>query len=191
MAAAPFTRLMMWVCAAVFAGQIALGSAASIERWAMYGPAVDDGEVWRLVTGGFLHVSLLHLGMNMFVLWVLGQPIETYYRLGGAWRFPALYMGALLAGSAGAYLQHYETPGVGASGAVYGLLAAAAVLPRRLGLGWNAFGVLPWIGLNLAFTLVVPGISLGAHVGGLIGGGLLAWLLVPPALLAADPADHD
>lgn len=125
------------------------------------------GEWWRLVTSGFLHAGLFHLGMNMLILWWFGTPLEQ--GLGRA-RFVALYAVSLLAGAAGALLLSPQTPTVGASGAVFGLFGAAFVLERQAGItGGPAFTI---IVLNLLLTFLVPGISIGGHLGGLAGGAL-------------------
>jgi membrane associated rhomboid family serine protease len=137
----------------------------------LFGPAVADGEIWRLVTGGFLHAGIFHLAMNMYALYWLGQMLEPI--LGNA-RFAALYAASLLAGSFGALLVSPNSFTVGASGAVFGLMGAAVVLARRRGIDLMASGLLPVVGLNLAITFF-PGtnISIGGHVGGLIGGALV------------------
>lgn len=125
------------------------------------------GEWWRLVTSGFLHAGLFHLGMNMLILWWFGAPLEQGL---GRGRFAALYSVSLLAGAAGALLLSPQTPTVGASGAVFGLFGAALVLERQAGVTRGpAFTI---IVLNLLLTFLVPGISIGGHLGGLAGGAL-------------------
>jgi membrane associated rhomboid family serine protease len=136
----------------------------------LFGPFVADGELWRLVTGGFLHASLFHLLLNMYALYWLGQLIEP--ALGNA-RFAAVYFASLLAGSFGALLLDPLVPTVGASGAVYGLMGAAIVMARSRGLDLMQTGLLPVLAINLAFTFFYPGISIGGHLGGLAGGVLV------------------
>jgi membrane associated rhomboid family serine protease len=140
----------------------------------LFGPLVADGELWRLVTGGFLHANLFHLLLNMYALYWLGQIIEP--ALGNA-KFAALYLAALLAGSFGALLLDPLAVTVGASGAVYGLMGAAIVMARSRGIDLMQSGLLPVLGLNLAFTFFYPGISIGGHLGGLAG-GVLATLAI-------------
>lgn len=129
-------------------------------------------DYWRLVSSGFLHVSLLHIFFNMYLLYVLGRMLEPAL---GSVRFGLLYFVALLAGSAGALLQ---TPGitVGASGAVFGLMGAMFLELRARGIDPMAGGVFGSIGgliiINLVFSFTFNGISWGGHIGGLIGGGL-------------------
>jgi membrane associated rhomboid family serine protease len=125
------------------------------------------GEWWRLVTSGFIHAGLFHLAMNMLILWWFGTPLEQ--GLGRA-RFVALYTVSLLAGAAGALLLTPQSPTVGASGAVFGLFGAALVLERQAGITRGpAFTI---IVLNLLLTFLIPGISIGGHLGGLAGGAL-------------------
>lgn len=128
---------------------------------------VAAGEWYRIVTSGFLHADLMHLAFNMFMLWVLGSMLEPSM---GKWPFLATYVMSLVAGSLGVLLLDPGVVTVGASGAVFGLMGAAIV-------GQKANGISPWqtgIGgllvINLGLTFIVPGISIGGHVGGLLGG---------------------
>lgn len=178
-AAESFHVWMMGVCVAVFAAQSVATGGGMIDRYALYGPAVAGGQWWRLLTWAFVHANVVHLGLNMLSLRVLGRLMEPLFDVGGRWRFPLLYMGSLLGGSVGVLLVGFHSPTVGASGAVFGVLGAAAALPLRCGFGANRFGVLPWLAFNLAVTFAVPGISVGGHVGGLLAGFVLGWLLTP------------
>ena len=130
---------------------------------------VAEGEWWRLLTAAFLHYGPIHLGMNMLVLWFIGPTLEEY--LGHA-RYALLYVVAGLAGSAGALIWS-SAPTVGASGAIWGIMGCALVLEARkiYVFGGQALGLVVF---NLAFTFLIPGISIGGHIGGLIGGGLAA-----------------
>ena len=130
----------------------------------------EGHEYWRLVTSGFLHENLIHIGFNMYLLYLLGLMLEP--ALGSA-RFGLIYATALLAGSFGA-LFATGAESLGASGAVFGLMGAAAVelRARRLSIMESGIGGLILINLVLSFTLA--NISVGAHVGGLIGGALAA-----------------
>ena len=135
------------------------------------GFGVADGEYWRLITGGFLHSGLIHLLFNMWILLFLGRELEPV--LGRA-RFIALYVTSLLGGSAGALLLQPQAITVGASGAVFGLMGAAFVLYRERGIDPMRAGIGPMILLNLAISFIVPNISIGGHLGGLVAGGLAA-----------------
>jgi membrane associated rhomboid family serine protease len=133
----------------------------------LYGPAVAAGQWWRLITAGFLHSGLLHVGFNMAALFVFGPPLES--RVGRA-RFVALYLASLLAGSLGALVASPAVLTVGASGAIFGVLGAIIVGQRASGISVRSSGLVPLLVINLVFTLVVPGISIGGHLGGLAGG---------------------
>jgi membrane associated rhomboid family serine protease len=140
------------------------------ENGVLFGPVVADGDWWRLFTAAFLHYGPLHLAMNMIVLWFIGPALEEY--LGHA-RYALLYLVSGLAGSAGALILSPESLTVGASGAIWGIMGAALLLEARriYVFGGQALGL---VVLNLAFTFLIPGISIGGHVGGLAGGGISA-----------------
>jgi membrane associated rhomboid family serine protease len=144
-------------------------------KWILYGPFVDHGDWWRLVTAMFLHGFLLHIGLNMFALWIIGRPVELYL---GPTRFLILYFVSGLAGSAGALVQSPTTPVVGASGAIFGVLGAMMILEWQV-TGRLAGNALTWIVLNLALNFFYNGvggnISVGGHIGGLIGGILVTF----------------
>jgi membrane associated rhomboid family serine protease len=128
---------------------------------------VATGEWWRIVTGGFLHAGLLHLGMNMLLLWLLGSQLAPVI---GRVRFLALYVTSLLAGSFGVLLIDPTAATVGASGAVFGLMGAMVIALRSRGIDPWQSGIGGLIVLNLIITFTIPGISIGGHVGGLVGG---------------------
>jgi membrane associated rhomboid family serine protease len=137
-----------------------------------------EHQYWRLVSSAFLHENLLHIGFNMYLLYLLGLMLERGI---GSLRFALIYFTSLLAGSFGALLATAE-PSLGASGAVFGLMGAAVVelRARRISVMESGIGGLILINLVLSFTL--SHISVGGHVGGLIGGTLAA--------LAVRVADH-
>lgn len=131
---------------------------------------VDGGAWWQLLTSVFTQVEPLHIGFNMLALYFLGPMLENV--LGRA-RFLALYLVSGIAGSAAVMLlssPHGQT--LGASGAIFGLMGALAVIALKM--RGQAQSILTWIGLNLVFTFVVPGISWQGHVGGLIAGAVVA-----------------
>lgn len=132
---------------------------------------VAHGQWWRLVTSGFLHESLLHIGFNMYVLWILGQMLEPAL---GRLRFGMVYGVSLLTGSLGALLVTPHSLTVGASGAVFGIMGAAAVEMRARQIPVMQSGVGGLILINLVISFTLPGISWGGHIGGLIGGALVA-----------------
>jgi membrane associated rhomboid family serine protease len=139
---------------------------------------VGEGQYWRLITGGFLHANILHIGFNMYLLYMLGRMLEPAM---GSLRFGALYFAALLAGSCGALVTTPHSLTVGASGAVFGLMGATFLEFRSRGIDPFAGGIMGSIGglivINLVFSFAVSGVSIGGHIGGLIGGGVAAWLM--------------
>jgi membrane associated rhomboid family serine protease len=162
-----------------FIAEIGSGGGATsgqlIHDGGLLGPAVADGDWFRIVTAGFLHAGPLHLLFNMYVLYVAGTLLEPGI---GTPRFLGIYFVSLLSGSFGALLLSPHDLTVGASGAIFGLMAAVLVVARGRGMDEIAqqFGL--FIVLNLALTVAIPNISIGGHLGGLIGGGLAALLLV-------------
>lgn len=154
------------------------GLGAVVENGALWGPAVDlGGEWWRLLTSGFLHANILHVGFNVLLLWLLGAKLEQRLGLG---RFAVLYVAALLAGSLGALLASPRAPTIGASGAVFGLMGAHLMLQRAAGGRARDSGVVGLLVLNLITTFLVPNISIGGHIGGLAGGLAASWILLTP-----------
>lgn len=133
------------------------------------GVGVAFGDPWRLVTGGFLHGDLIHIGFNMLALWFMGSQLEPAL---GRVRFLALYLAGLLAGALGVMLAAPTSPTVGASGAIFGLFAAMFVLQRSRGINPWQSGIAGLILINLLITFAVPGISIAGHIGGLVGGAL-------------------
>jgi membrane associated rhomboid family serine protease len=151
------------------------GGSQVFNDFALWGPAVDlSHEYYRLITAGFLHSGLLHVGFNMYILYWLGTQMEPSL---GHLRFAALYLASLLAGSFGVMLLDPTAVTVGASGAVFGLMAAAFVMQHARGINPMQSGLGMLILLNLGITFLVPNISIGGHLGGLIGGAIAALLM--------------
>jgi membrane associated rhomboid family serine protease len=148
-------------------------------RLVLWAPAVADGEWWRLITSAFLHYGIMHIAFNMLVLYVMGPQLEQMF---GRLRYGALYGVSALGGSVLVYLlSPINSATAGASGAIFGLFGATFVVAKKLDL--DVKPILALIGLNVAFTLVVPlitsqNISWQGHLGGLITGGLVAAALV-------------
>jgi membrane associated rhomboid family serine protease len=150
-----------------------VGSSWVFQHGALVGRLVGEGEWWRVLTAAFLHANLLHIAFNMYALWILGPRLEGYL---GSLRFTLVYLAGAVSGSAGALLlTDANAATVGASGAIFGLLGALFVLERS---GVMLVGpVLPVILINLVFTVSVPGISIGGHLGGLVGGAACTFAL--------------
>ena len=172
------TKAMIAINVLVFLVCLAQGSSINqvsgtwFEKGALYVPGgLDQGEWWRLITAAFLHANLIHLAMNMIVLWIVGAPVEQAI---GRGRFLVLYIVSGLSGSAGVLLLDPNAITVGASGAIFGILGAALVLERQRNyvLGGQALGLI-LINLILTFALASSQhISIGGHLGGLAGGAL-------------------
>ena len=143
-------------------------------------PGVRDGDYWQIVTSGFLHARLgesfgiLHILSNMYGLWILGGLLEPTM---GRLRFGVLYLVSLLTGSFGALLAEPTGDVVGASGAIFGLMGAGLIVMRNRGISPMESGLGLWIGLNLLITFTIPGLSIGGHIGGLVGGALAALIM--------------
>ncbi len=181
--ATPATFALIAINVVVFLVELASGSgglsAGSASKFftdfALFGPSVAEGEWYRLVTSGFLHVSIIHIGFNMFLLLVLGRLLEPAL---GTPRFLVLYFASLLAGSCGALVLEPNALTVGASGAVFGLAGAVFVIARGRGMDALAGEIGFLIVFNLVWSFIGPNISVGGHVGGLIGGVLCAFAIV-------------
>ncbi|MEU0688204.1 rhomboid family intramembrane serine protease [Streptomyces uncialis] len=135
---------------------------------------VADGQWYRLVTSMFAHQEVWHIAFNMLSLWWLGGPLEAAF---GRVRYLALYLLSGLAGGALTYvLVDPTSASLGASGAVYGLFGATAVLVKRL--NYDMRPVIALLAINMIFTFTMPGIAWQAHVGGLIAGLAIAYAMV-------------
>jgi membrane associated rhomboid family serine protease len=168
------TKALIALNVGIYLAELAGGSGIDansgwiFQNGALYGPLVAVGDWWRIVTAAFLHYGPIHLGMNMLALWWFGAPVEHAL---GRGRFVLLYVVSGLAGSAGALLVSPTAVTLGASGAIFGVLGAAFVLERQ---GSMVFGgqALMIIVINLVFTFAIGNISIGGHIGGLVGGAL-------------------
>ena len=162
----------IWIL--ISGGSVSSGGGVSFEDYGLFGPFIAEGEWWRLFTSAFLHSGLLHFAVNMYLLWVLGQQLE---RLHGRSRYLGLYFGSLVAGSLGVMLLDPTALTVGASGAVFGLMSATFIHQKRRGISPWRSGIGGLLILNLIFTFGRSGISIGGHLGGLLGGACLAWAI--------------
>jgi len=151
------------------AGRTVCGDAGGI-----YLPGVADNAYWQLITSAFMHEQIWHIGFNMLALWILGPQLELAF---GRVRFLALYLISALAGSALVYwaAPEYQLT-IGASGAIFGLLGALLVVAFKV--GGNVQQLLILLGINAVITLTIPNVSWQGHLGGLLGGVLVAVVLV-------------
>ncbi|MFC5719723.1 rhomboid family intramembrane serine protease [Streptomyces gamaensis] len=177
------TKVILGINVAVWLAVLAAGDqlVADLElfgraRTELFGPVegVAEGQWYRLLTSVFLHQSPMHIAFNMISLWWLGPPLEAAL---GRVRFVALYLLAGLGGSALTYLvADPAQPSLGASGAIFGLLGATAVLMRRL--NYDMRPVIALLVLNLIFTFTWANIAWQAHIGGLVIGTAVAYGMV-------------
>lgn len=167
-------NLLVYLVEVVQSSSFNVGNAAIIYDWALFGPAVADGEWYRIVTSGFLHSGLIHIGFNMYLLWILGGALERY---AGAARMLAIYFSSLLWGSALVLIMSPNALTVGASGAVFGLMAAMLLLERQRGIALLGSSVGALLLINLLLTFTISNISIGGHLGGLAGGAAAGFIL--------------
>lgn len=167
------TYSLIAVCVVVFIAQLV--SNGVVTDALFYYPPVTESEPWRMITSMFVHSpgSYLHILFNMFSLFVIGPPMEMAL---GRWRFLALYMLSGLGGSVAVLLMAPMTGVLGASGAIFGLLGAFFVIQRSLG-GRNV-QIIIVIALNLVLGFIIPNVAWQAHLGGLLVGGLVAFVLL-------------
>ena len=151
-----------------------LGEDGLLVEGALFGGSVEEnGEWYRIITSGFLHYGLFHIGFNMYALWIFGP---TFERSLGAVRFGLSYVAALLGGAFGALLFSPDALTAGASGAIFGLLGIAVISQRSLGISIWDTGLGMVLLLNFALTFGVSSISVGGHVGGFVVGLACGWL---------------
>jgi membrane associated rhomboid family serine protease len=137
-------------------------------------PALVGAHPWIMLTSAFLHASVIHIGFNMYALWILGQYLEVAL---GRWRFLTAYLVSAFGGSAVLVLMAdpaataWIRPSLGASGAVFGLFGLILVVLRRL--GRNATSIVVVVGINAVLGFVIPNIAWQAHLGGLLTGLVL------------------
>lgn len=185
----PVTAWLIAANLAVYAATVVqarslLGNNASalFEATALYPPLVVVwDEWWRLLTSAFQHFGPVHILLNMYMLWILGVGIE---RSIGHLRFLALYLVSALGGSVAVMFFSQNALTAGASGAIFGLMGAYAIVAVSMRL--DAKGIILLLVMNIGVSFLVPGVSLAAHLGGLVVGalGALALVVVPRRLPA-------
>lgn len=172
---APVTTALIGLCVLVSVAEWVL----PVFQWFAFYPPVAYFEPWRFVTTAFLHSGLLHLAFNMMALYWLGQSLEP---LMGTMRYIGLYLLSALGGTTFVLAwvlvspSSFDTVTVGASGAVFGLFGAIFVLQKAVGADTRSILIL--LAINLGYGFIVPGISWQGHLGGLLVGMAVAWMLV-------------
>jgi len=193
-------RIIVAISVVVWIAELATRNSSSsvLGHGILYAPYIADGEWWRIITSGFLHdnrlpMGVLHIGFNMYMLYYLGTVLEPTL---GRIRFIVAFFVSLLGGSLGALLLSPDKATVGASGAVFGLLAVALLDLRSRGVPPFQTELGTLLILNLVITFGFSGyISVGGHLGGLAAGAAVGFLffereksrrtLLSPAVLAA------
>jgi len=175
------TYTLIGICVLVFILQSLPGIGSTVTQALQYaglysypGPGVGF-EPWRMITSIFAHASIIHIGLNMYTLWVFGMILEPML---GRVRYLVLFLISGFAGSVGVFLiADPRVPVIGASGAIFGMMAAFLIIQRRL--GGNATQLLILVGINLVIGFL-PGLQIAwqAHVGGLVGGALVGLIFV-------------
>ena len=166
----PVTGAILVACIGLFVLSLAVGSFAP--TFGMIPAAVAKGEWWRLLTSTFLHFGVLHLFFNMLALYWLGPPTE---RALGPARFAALYFLSALGGSVASYwFSDWQTRSAGASGALFGLVAAMIVIGREMRADVSQLVFL--LAVNVVYGFVKAGVDWRAHFGGALTGAAFAFL---------------
>jgi membrane associated rhomboid family serine protease len=190
------TYAIIAICSALFLIDTLLASGANLGGGGLLsggiGPLGENhlinrdfvaaGEWWRIFTSAFFHLGLIHLGFNMYVLFLYGPIAERVY---GSFEFAVIYLLCAAGGSVLTILVDPTQFAAGASGAIFGVIGLLFVASRRhhAVLGREARMMVAGIGSYLVFllifTFVVPGISWTGHLGGLIVGAVIGFILPP------------
>jgi rhomboid protease GluP len=138
---------------------------------------IRQGQLWRLITPVFLHGSILHIGFNMYALYIYGRGLEARF---GHGRFTLLYFLAAYAGNVLSFIMT-PNPSLGASTAIFGLIAAEGVflLQNRQVLGnrvnRSLMNLLYIAAINLFIGFSTSGVDNFGHIGGILGGLIFTW----------------
>lgn len=167
------TYCIVAVCVAVFGLELLVGVNQAEQDYGMIGAYIGlNGEYYRLLTSAFMHVSLLHIGLNMWVLLVVAPMVERFL---GHFRFALVYLFAALGGSIASYaFSSALVVSLGASGAIWGVMGGLVIVAHRIHADIRS--ALTLIALNLALSFLVPGVDWRAHLGGLFVGTALTAL---------------
>jgi membrane associated rhomboid family serine protease len=143
---------------------------------------ISTGEYWRIFTAMFVHFSILHIGLNMLSLFLVGRAVEVLF---GKWRYLTIYLVSGIIGGIATFFLDPNALAAGASGAIFGVFGALGVffIVNRRALGAYGSGAIGqwifWLGLNLIWGFTTPGIGILDHIGGLVAGMLIALILMP------------
>ena len=172
------TYSLMAITAFVFLLQFVTGDL--VTRYLTYYPVLTAREPWTMITSMFVHGSFLHVTFNMLSLYIFGRALEPVI---GRARFLTLYLLGGFGGSVAVLLLNPSSGVLGASGAIFGIFGAFFVIQR--GLGGNSLQMVILLVINLGIGFIVPGVSWQAHVGGLLVGGLVGFILLKTRAIRA------
>lgn len=182
------TYTVIALCVLAYVGQMLAPQV--VQQLGVFAPFRALYMPWTFFTAGFLHGGIIHLLLNMYALWAVGQYLEQTM---GHVRYVAVYLASVLGGHTAVYVladplgKDWVTGTLGASGGVFGLFAAMFIVNRRLGA--QSAQILVLIGLNLVITFTIPNISWQGHLGGLVVGAAVTagmFALRPRATPGAD-----
>lgn len=172
------TYILMGLCILMFiVSGMGIDTITLIKYGANAFSLVKDGEVFRLITYMFLHAGIFHIFFNMYSLYIVGPRVEDFY---GKWKFLFIYLLSGISGGLLSVAMNGDGISVGASGAIFGLFGAL------LYFGYNYRGyigaiiksqILPIIVYNLLIGFFIPGIDMWGHIGGLLGGLVVSYML--------------
>ena len=169
------TTTLITVIAAAYLYDLVVGGLTNSFALPNIDYLTASGQWYRLITVALVHGGIFHLAFNLYALMVLGNPVELAF---GKTKLLVIFFTSLISGSLlSTYLATPNQYSVGASGAVFGLFGAFAVVSKRYGLEIKSIAVV--VGINFAMGFVIGGVDWRAHLGGLIGGSIAAALLLP------------
>lgn len=176
-------NVIVYLVMAIVGGSILDIAPNLLLAWGEIGQNVLAGEYWRIFTAMFVHINILHIGLNMLSLFMVGRAVEVLY---GKWRYLAIYLvSGIVGGIVALFFTPLNVPSVGASGAIFGVFGAIGVffIVNRRALGAYGSGAIGqwifWLGLNLIWGFSISGIGIADHIGGLVAGMVIALILMP------------
>jgi membrane associated rhomboid family serine protease len=173
-------NVVIYAILAVLSQSLDISQDVLINAGAQYTPRILAGEYWRIFTAMFLHFSIFHVGLNMLSLFFIGRVVEIVY---GKWRYLVIYLASGIVGGIVTFFLQPNALAAGASGAIFGVFGALGVLylvnRRALGGSGALANWLFWLALNLVWGFSTPGIGVLDHIGGLVAGIIIGYLLVP------------
>lgn len=168
------TKILLLINTIIFILSFVLGQDQIVNMLANFGPFVKSGEIYRLITGAFVHVEVIHFFFNMYALYIIGPQLENFF---GKWRYLTIYLGSAIVGNLLSIMFNPTTFSVGASGAIFGLLGALVYFGYHYRVYLDSViksQIIPLILLNLFIGFMSTGIDNAAHIGGLVGGVLVS-----------------